>query len=88
MSTHFCGTWFEIAINTLIRLGDVDPQVGQRAVEAVEEIVRALPEDPLTRATASLPERGRVATASDVEVWVGLSRWHQRTTSKLASISC
>jgi hypothetical protein len=56
-TAHFCGTWFEIAINTLIRLGDVDPQVGQRAVEAVEEVVRALPEDPLTRATASLGPR-------------------------------
>jgi hypothetical protein len=53
-TAHFCGTWFQIAINTLMQLGDVERELGQRAVQAIDEVVRALPEDPLTQATAGL----------------------------------
>jgi hypothetical protein len=53
-TAHFCGTWFQIAVRTLMQLGDVNPELGQRAVEAIEEVVQALPEDPLSRATAML----------------------------------
>jgi hypothetical protein len=38
----------------LMQLGDVNRELGQRAVEAIQEVVQALPEDPLTRATAGL----------------------------------
>lgn len=53
-TAHFCGTWFQIAINTLMELGDVNPDLGQRAVAAIQEVVQALPEDPLSTATARL----------------------------------
>jgi hypothetical protein len=53
-TAHFCGAWFQIAVNTLMQLGDVNRELGQRAVEAIQEVVQALPEDPLTRATAGL----------------------------------
>jgi hypothetical protein len=53
-TAHFCGTWFQIALNTLMQLGDVDRDLGQRAVGVIQEVVQALPEDPLTKATAGL----------------------------------
>jgi hypothetical protein len=53
-TAHFCGTWFQIAVNTLVQLGDVDRDLGERAIQAVGEVVRALPEDPLTQATTRL----------------------------------
>lgn len=53
-TAHFCGTWLQIAINTLMQLGDVDRDLGQRAVQAIDEVVQALPEDPLTQATVRL----------------------------------
>jgi hypothetical protein len=34
-TAHFCGTWFQIAMNTLVGLGDLDRDIGGRAVGAV-----------------------------------------------------
>jgi hypothetical protein len=55
-TAHFCGTWFQIAMNTLVGLGDLDRDLGGRAVGAIGEVLRALPQppDPLTEATARL----------------------------------
>ena len=87
-TARFCGTWFEIAINTLIRLGDVDPQVGQRAVEAVEEVVRASPRTP---SPVRLPVWARERTNSHslgCRSVGGTFSVHERTTPRFASINC
>jgi hypothetical protein len=57
-TAHFCGTWFQIAVNTLMRLGDVDPDLGARAVNAIGDVLRTLPQPPdrLTEVTAHLAE--------------------------------
>jgi hypothetical protein len=62
-TAHFCGTWFQIALNTLIQLGDLDRDVGGRAIEAIEQALRTLrqPPDPLTEATARLAPGRRTA---------------------------
>jgi len=53
-TAHFCCTWFRIAVNTLVGLGDLDRELGARAVETLGEVLHALPPDPLTEATARL----------------------------------
>ena len=58
-TAHFCGTWFQLAARTLMGLGDLDRAIGTRAIAAVQEVLRALPQpaDPLTDATARLANR-------------------------------
>lgn len=55
-TAHFCGTWFQIALRTLARLGDVERDVAERAHQAIGEALRRLPQPPdrLTEATVQL----------------------------------
>jgi hypothetical protein len=39
-TARFRGTWFQIATNTLIGLGDVDPDLGARAIAAIGKALR------------------------------------------------
>jgi hypothetical protein len=63
-TAHFCGTWFQIALGTLVRLGDVDRDLADRAIGAIGEVLQRLPQppDPLTEATARLVRRTDDAT--------------------------
>jgi hypothetical protein len=55
-TAHFCGTWFQIALRTLARLGDVERELAERTIVAIGDVLQRLPQpvDPLTEATARL----------------------------------
>ena len=58
-TAHFCGTWFQIALGTLVRLGDIDRDLADRAIGAIGDVLGRLPQgpDPLTEATLRLVQR-------------------------------
>ena len=54
---HFCGRWWIIAARDLIQMGVMDQNLGERAIGAVEEVLKrteGVQEDPMTRTLSEL----------------------------------
>jgi hypothetical protein len=59
-TVHFCGFWFIVAAQVLLRAKMVEPGAARAAIEAVEAFVGTIEADPFTEATkrlAAVPEQ-------------------------------
>jgi hypothetical protein len=70
-SLHLCGTWLGAAINTYVAGGGGGPRLPQNVIgllqnagKAVDAMLKAIPEDPLSAQTAALAALPRTAAAT------------------------